>query len=663
MTQLLANPVRWSDIRRDMTPAERFFACCLSHGLPCKLGNAVPQAPTPRNTVRPEVIRFFAYGGDSDKRLVRGSAIRLQGAWVCGKEHLNLAHADIPYALAFRNCHFAVDVKMQHAKCAEIHMGGSRLAKELKADGLTTKGGVFLANGFSAEGKVRLMSANIGGNLSCTGGIFNNRDGSALDAAGVTTKGSVYLNKGFCALGEVRLLGASIGGKLDCAGGRFENPDNNGKKYALNAEQVSTGGHVYLNKDKEHGGDKPFVARGRVRFANADISGNFNCKGGQFLHSGEHSTIAAGGLRSRGAVFLSEGFFAKGEVALHVSRIGNFVCKECNPTSKGVINLASTKAVAVDDDKKSWELFEFVLDDFTYDAFFGANTPKDGSRCDWLAKRPKEMPSKDGEPVKVLFSSLPYEQAAKVLFGMGHARDAREVLLEKERLQTKDSRTPWHHKIGRRLWDEFAGYGYRLRRTVGWSLAAVVVGWGVFSHASDMGDIVPHQPAILASDEYQQARQGGFAEMESVREKFSEYPEFNPLVFSADVFIPLFALHQEPFWYPVAGSENILALLAASQHGLALAVGGALLALWLFTALEEELRSRPRLAKRWKRLPRQVCSLVLRAVVVLSFYALGLESPRHWYWLEIGFGWILTSLFLLSVTGVLRPRQSSGEKG
>ena len=34
-----------------------------------------------------------------------------------------------------------------------------------------------------------------------------------------------------------------------------------------------------------------------------------------------------------------------------------------------------------------------------------------------------------------------------------------------------------------------------------------------------------------------------------------------------------------------------------------------------------------------------------------------------WYWLQITVGWILSSLLLLSATTVLRPRQSSGEKG
>ena len=577
MTQAILNPVDlWSLL--PLLPAEVKFASCLAAGKPYEVGNGdLPRIPiihgNSANVVRPEVIRFFAYGGDADKHPVRGPAIQLQGAWICGKQPLDLTHANIPYALLFGNCHFADSVRMEHAGCAALNLVGSHLAKGLEADGLTTKGSVFLCEGFSAEGEVRLLGANIGGNLECGGGEFHNPDGRALVADGLTAKGSVFLRKGFFAEGEVRMVGANIAGQLSCTGGKFVNQSSETSKPAFVAERIEI--------------------RGALGWKN--VRGN------------------------------------------------------------GVVNLGDAKAGVLADDLDSWEPFKFVLDGFTYGQFAGPTDAK--SRVKWLGNRPSQLPS--GKPLP--FSPLPYEQAAKVLFRMGHARDAREILLEKEREVTK--REKWWRRPLRWLWDEFAGYGYRLRRTVGWSLATVVVGCGVFSHASDIGGIVPHQPAILASGEYQQARQGGFAEMESVREKFSEYPEFNPLVFSADVFIPLFALHQEPFWYPVAGSENILAWLAASQHALALAIGGALLALWLFTALEEELRSRPRLAKRWKRLPRQVCSLVLRAVVVLSFYALGLESPRHWYWLEIGAGWILTSLFLLSVTGFLRPRQSSGEKG
>ena len=71
-------------------------------------------------------------------------------------------------------------------------------------------------------------------------------------------------------------LGADIGGQLDCAGGFFVNEGD--AKYALNAERVKVGGHVYLNQ-YESGGENPFTADGRVRFANANIDGKLQLQG------------------------------------------------------------------------------------------------------------------------------------------------------------------------------------------------------------------------------------------------------------------------------------------------------------------------------------------------------------------------------------------------
>ena len=201
------------------------------------------------------------------------------------------------------------------------------------------------------------------------------------------------------------------------------------------------------------------------------------------------------------------------------------------------------------------------------------------SRIDWLDNRP------DG----IKFSPLPYEQAAKVLFGMGRASDAREILLKKERLQTKNGKNPWLQRFGRRLWNVFAGYGYRLRYTLGWMAFIIYVGTSVFLDADLQRRIVPHQPVVLANSTYQSAICKGAHPTEFVPIMFSGYPKFNQFWFSVDIFIPLFNLHQETHWHP-----------ARDERG-------------------------------------------------------GFPWLTLWYWFEIVAGWILTSLFLLSITGLLRP--------
>ena len=652
MTGEIRNPAK---LPTELYPAEEKFVRCLAGGEPCIIGDgAFPkkgiESGEGANVVRSEVIRFFAFGGN-EKNPVLGPEICLQGAWI--SESLNLTHARIPYALMLINCHFAASVSMQYAKCAALYLNGSRLAEGLHADGLTTIGNMYFRDGFFAEGEVRLLNANIGGSLDCMGGNFQNPGGKALHADGLTTGDAVYLNGNFSAEGEMRLLGANIGGDLECADGRFHN--SNG--YALNADGLMTKGKVNLNSGfsaeggvrllgANIGGDLScnggkfhnpkgyalaadklmtkgsvnlrggFSTEGEVRLLGANIGGDLSCWGGKFHNLGGNA-LNADGLTTKGNVNLGEDFFAKGEVRLLGVDIGqNLDCiggnfhnsdkQKCalivdggnisggllwqGTACKGVVSLAYARANVLVDDADSWASCKVILDGFTYNRFVN---PMDASfRIDWLAKRLDRMP----------FSPLPYEQAAKVLFGMGHAYDARRILLEKERLQTKNVRMHWLRKVGRRLWDVFAGYGYRLRYTAAWMLGIVAVGTVIFGAADWHSNIVPTHPVVALSDGYkmQVALDG---DMRPTQAAPSEYPAFNPLVFSLDVFTPSTVFHQEDSWGPRSGGGD-----------------------WLDFDID-----------------------------ILWFLTL-------WYWLEVAMGWILTSMFLLSITGLLRPRQSSGER-
>ena len=779
MTGEIRNPAK---LPTELYPAEKEFVRCLAEGEFCIVGNGKLPGPEEElksgegaNVVRGEVIRFFAFGG-GEKYRIPGPIIHLRGAWISGD--LNLTHASIPYALLLSHCHFAVSVRMLHAECAALYLNGSRLTLGLTADGLTTKGNVNLRSGFSTEGEVRLLGANIGGGLDCTGGKFNNSDGGAFSADGLTTKRNVNLRKGFSAAGEVRLVDANIGGNLDCEGGEFLNSGGD----ALHADGLTTKGNVNLWKGfsakgavrlgganiggnlhctggefHNAGGDalyahrlttkgivnlnRGFYAEGAVRLVGANIGGNLNCAGGEF-HNLSGDALSAYRLTAKGNVNLSEDFFVEGAVRLRGANIGgNLHCTggefhnvgkdvlsadrltvkgninlnggfsakgavrlvganvggslNCTggefhnlggnalnihggyitrdllwrkTTGEGVVNLAYGKAEVLADDSHSWESCKVILDGFTYNRFSNPMNAK--FRIGWLAKR------RDGMD----FSPLPYEQAAKVLFGMGHVRDAREILLEKERLQTKNGEMSWPRKVGRRFWDVFAGYGYRLRYTMLWMFGIVVLCAGLFGFAARHNQIVPHQPAVLASEKYKKALEANPIPMEAMRTAFpGEYPEFTPLAFSLDVFIPLFALHQEPFWAPASNKDDdlwkssiLLALLLA-----------ALAALLASAWLAQECHKRIRREK--KRRKQSSASSLMGAGIGMAFlvFMLGIVSAvggAHifwdfeivwlagwrwltvWYWIEIIAGWILTSLFLLSVTGLLRPRQSSGER-
>ena len=769
MTEGIRNPVNLQSLL-PLLPAEEEFARRLGEGKPCQVGNGKLPKPEERiesgdaaNVVRPEVIRFFVCGGNSD-RPVRGSFVALMGAWIPDDGELDLTHAEIPHALIFSNCHFAVAATMPHMACRALTLNGSRLARGLMADGLKVKGSLFLCDGFSAEGEVRLFGASIDKDFSCQGGKFHNPGGDALAADGMTTRGGVLLGRGFsaegrvrllcadidkllncaggefcnpggdallaagmttrgdvfldgvsakgkvdlfgakiggqfscaggkfvdsgptgCALvaneittggdvrlvrgfsanGEVQMLGAKIGGQFSCAGGKFVSPDSS--RCALNADRITTGGDAVLG-----GG---FSAEGEVRLLGANIGRALFCVGGKFCNPSGNA-IAADGITAKGGVYLNDGFSAEGAVRLPGANVGaNFSCEngrfvnsdpegcalfadrittegsmlltgdfssevrlpsakiggdlECvgrlnNPagmalnaqnakvvggllwcmSGNGVVDLGHAKAGVLVDVSDSWNSFKVNLVGFDYGQFYDPVGVK--FRAAWLGNRPADMP----------FSPLPYEQAAKVLRAMGKDIDAWDIEREKRRLERaeRDSNNAPKVPLLQRLWgrtiDALTDFVYRPWKTLGWAAPIVLAGALLFHFADENGRMVPHQPVVLANAEYKsemaratgnggQCRDGP-KPTEAVARVFPDYPEFNAAVYSLDVFIPFFALHQEPYWYPK---------------------------------------------------PREMDGWFLRRVL------------PFWYWLEIGFGWILTSLFLLSVTGVLRPRQSSGEKG
>ena len=601
----IRNPAK---LPTDLNPAEKHFARCLAAGEFCKIGNGKLPEPEERiesgdnaNMVRSEVIRFFAYGGN-EKDPVSGEIILLHGAWISGA--LDLTHANIPYVLRFENCHFAIPVGMQHAECAALYLNGSRLAQGLLADGLTTKGSVNLRDNFFAEGEVRLLGANIGGNLDCTDGKFHHLGKYALVADGLATKGSVNLLDGFFAEGEVRLLGANIGGNLNCIGGKFHNLGGN----ALNVDGMTTKGSVNLRSK--------FSAEGEVRLLGANIGGNLDCENGKFHNSGRKA-LSADGLTTKGDVFLRNSFSAKGEVRLLGANIGgNLDCtggKFHNPdenkyaldvyggninsglfwrktTCEGNVNLASAKADVLADDSDSWKSCKVVLDGFTYNRF--ANPMDAWFRIGWLAKRP------DGRR----FSPLPYEQAAKVLRTAGKDIEAWDIEWEKNRQQREADKASLIQEFGGWLLDTLKDAGYRPWRIVRWGLFVMALGVAVFAGADYHSNIVPTHPVVALSDDYKRkiAPNCGMRPTQAVP---PEYPAFNPLVFSLDVFTPSAVFHQEDSWGPRSGGGDWLDF----DFDI----------LWLLTL---------------------------------------------WYWLEVAMGWILTSMLLLSVTGLLRPRQSSGER-
>jgi hypothetical protein len=196
-----------------------------------------------------EAVRFITHRG-----------IGVKGARIDGR--LDLQAANIIFPIYFDHCALPAGVNLLGAEIHAINLTGSHCGR-ISADGMRVEAGVFMRNGFKAAGRVRLIGAQIGGNLDCDGGLFSGTDGEALLCDSVKVAGSVLFNQQFRAEGEVRLLGAEIGGNLSCDAGQFIHPGND----ALIADRIHVEGNVFLSDG--------FHADGRVAFPTARVDGFF----------------------------------------------------------------------------------------------------------------------------------------------------------------------------------------------------------------------------------------------------------------------------------------------------------------------------------------------------------------------------------------------------
>jgi len=522
--------------------------------------NDPSQADTwgPERAIRAKLIRWLAVDGEAAER-VDPKGLQIYGAKITGE--LDLSFAVVPFPLRLTRCRLMANLSLTNAQIPFLALPGC-WSLSLSADGINVKGSVFLREGFHAHGGVRLLGAQIGGNLDCSDGWFENPlqegvegSGKALSADGINVKGNVSLSGKFHAQGEVRLLGAQIDGNLECDDGRFENPPQQGvegSSKALNADRINVKGNVFLREG--------FHAQGEVWLLDAQIGGNLVCIGGRFENpppqgvEGSGKALTADRISVKGNIVLRHGLHDRGEVLLPGAQIGGDLDCEGGTFTKltaqtatitgnlfwlGVgqpegavpaLDLKNASAGSIVDDMASWPApGNLFLDGFVYKRI--SQGPRDAkTRLEWLGLlRP--------------FTPQPYRQLAKVLGEEGDPRGAREVLYEMEQaLRQQDAEKlkglrRWAVRLWSWLLKAVIGHGYYPARAFGWLLASVVLGFGIFGAGYSRGGIVPTDKAAYDLFRNQHAPP-------------SYYERFHPLVYSLENSFPLVKLGQADRWQP-----------------------------------------------------------------------------------------------------------------
>lgn len=588
----------------ELSAAERRLVDAARSGDVARLSEDRPLEPGPANLIRAGLLRFLAVGG-AGAGLVHEHGVHVEGAWIEGA--LDFTGASVARPLQIWSSRIE-RFEAWRSSFAFLHLGDSRVENGLMGDELRCSTSVYLRNGFSVSGGVRLAGAVIEGSLDCSGGTFDTGTGPALFCETARISGSVFLNDGFVAKGGVTLAGASIGGLLDCAGGRFSSRGY----FALACDGLSVGRTLFLNEgckvlggvslkraivrhdvdcrggrflNREHHalvGDgceisgslflnQGFRARGGVRFVGAKIGGNLDCTGGTFRKAGGEA-LCCRRAEIGGALFLNDGFRARGSVlftgasvtdkvdcskggfnapdgcALALDHAKARLLRFCKVAElAGGVDLRAAHVSTLEDDAKSWagSSGALRLDGFGYDRFGGDAPTAAKTRIDgWLKLQLRD-------DLAGQFRPQPWEQLISVLKSMGHPDEARTVAVQQRTQLRHAGRVRglgwllhWLHGLS-------VGYGYRPARLLYATTGVWFVCTCAYWMAEEPAFLGLRAPLIAPSGYEEDCIRSAKPPPHECGLARLRYDDFEPAIYSLDVLLPIVDLGHEDEWKPV----------------------------------------------------------------------------------------------------------------
>ncbi len=589
-----------------------------------------PEEASQENTVRAGFLRFLLLGGDN-RVVVHEHGVQLRGAYIQGVLELRsttvdclfsavfcnfekapvFRNADLKRSLTLNGSHMkgflgagmAVtgDVELRKIKASgtvfldravisgQVHCSGASLEEavgySLSAIGANIGGGVFLVDGFKAQGQVRLLNANIEGQFNCRAGQFL-CEGQSINAGGIKVGGGTFLTEGFKSLGEVIFIAATIKRQMTLQGAHLESKN----EITLRADGVVIEGSLLLNKN--------FTSLGTVSLRGGEIHGQLNC-GGAVFSGTQKNALSADYLNVKGSANLDSGFSSESRVsfvsaliegdfslfkAARIPRLsasqmqvkGSLIIREL-AEPLGSISLASARVAALNDDARSWGE-NLVINGFVYGFLDVHNTMSVKGRVSWLEKQRARLPgSTNKKPSKLpVFLPQPWKQLKHVLDAMGRAEDAREIGIEYERHRytcgqvglTPDTWSPvrrWVSSVIAKAlhccYGKLIGYGYRPMQLVPWFLGVwlitTIIYWGAANHGAVFA---PSDPLVFQNPAYAACRPPADKSLQAAPGTGNwylcdalpqEYTGFSPIAFSLDLLLPLVDLHQEKDWAPL----------------------------------------------------------------------------------------------------------------
>jgi hypothetical protein len=354
----------------------------------------------------------------------------------------------------------------------------------------------------------------------------------------------------FQADGELRFIEAQIGGDLDLSAGRI----NSTTDVALDASSAKIAGAIFLR-----GG---FTARGKVGLDYITLGADLNCVAGKILNADGSDALSVANAKITGNVTLTRASL-EGYVDFTDSELSGFlILDQSKSMRKATCLFESAKVGTLEDYTKSWGRNPLVLDGFVYNRFANDSPTDAKSRLAWLKKMGRDQ-----------FHPQPYEQLATVLRDMGYEDQVADVLVQMNKdhgryihnqlgLKQSDPGTKpeaksflsaWIARLTSKDWWWYNGFGWLIGygqnplRALCISLGFIAFGYGVFRIGNAYGLMWPTDDGEIRRDS-----NGEPISAKGVATVSEDYTRFNAFIYSLETFTPLLQLDQNGRWRPNA---------------------------------------------------------------------------------------------------------------
>lgn len=419
---------------------------------------------------------------------------------------------------------------------------------------------------------------------------------TALSGHHLTVGGDIDLTGAFL-FGRIAFADAVVGRDLALSGASLKVDVNE----AFSAPRIRVGRDALINDGLRASGGvilEQAQIGGDCDFRNAEITSARISRGGRGAHAMRHAvsagpvaSVAGGTAGAQRRAFSCEPDICA--IGLHDAGAGTLMFGAVeDQRPRGVVDLTQASVSRLRDNAAAWppprekrmrddagrDIDHWKLDGFCYRrlesplGLEGGAGPAEGianQRLRWL----------DGQSADDLSVNLclqPFDQLESVLSMQGLDCPAREVALARARLVAQSQQSSPGQRFASICWDLLTGHGLRPWRTVGWlALAwmamAFLAGWAASQCAL---------PGCRDESAFVMVRRDGYdpARLDSA------YPAFDPLLYAADVVVPLVETGMREHWRPNPAFREIAtvpAILSSPGSGVDHAQQSSLTTGWL----------------------------------------------------------------------------------